>query len=375
MKVLITSVPAGSGHVRAAEALLAAFQQSSPSIEAAHIQVTDWVTPGFRKFYVDGYRVTVSHAPALWGRVYRFWDNRPADGALTPLLHRAQRYCSTGFYEYLEKFRPDLILTTHFLVPQLLAAHPNRSFRPVIESVITDYDVHRFWVSDNVSRYFVAHKDMTEALVRYGVPPTRIVASGIPVHPCFSEPVSPSSIFNDLQLNPRRPVILVLAGGLGLNPLRAAVEKLFSLPDEVQIITVAGKNESLRAQLETLKPPPSIRLLNLGYVRNMQELLTISNLVITKPGGLTVSECLAKKKLMILFSPIPGQEEKNAEFLVAHKAAVKADTIDDLPRIAAQLLSNRSVRGAILWNVERCAKPQAALTITDTIARTSRIAA
>lgn len=375
MKVLITSVPAGSGHVRAAEALLESFQRNSPAIEAAHIQVTDLVTPGFRKLYVDGYRVTVNHAPSLWGRVYRFWDNRPSDGAWTPLLHQAQRYCSTGFYDYLENFRPDLILTTHFLVPQLLAAHPSRSFRPVIESVITDYDVHRFWVSDNVSRYYVAHENMIEALGRYGVPPARVVASGIPVHPCFSDAVSPSSIFNDLQLNPRRPVILMLAGGMGLNPLKAAVEKLFSLPDEVQIITVAGKNESLRTQLDALRPPPSIRLLNLGYVRNMHELLTLSNVVITKPGGLTVSECLAKKKLMILFSPIPGQEEKNAEFLVAHKAAVKADTIDDLPRIAAPLLSSRSVRGAILWNVERCSRPDAAFTITNTIARTSCIAA
>jgi len=368
-------VPAGSGHVRAAEALLAAFQQNSPEIKAEHIQVTDLVTPGFRKFYVDGYRVTVNRAPALWGRVYRFWDNRPADGAWTPLLHRAQRFCSSGFYDYVENFRPDLILTTHFLVPQLLSAHSPRSCRPVIESVITDYDVHRFWVSDNVSRYYVAHADMTEALGRYGVPPARVVASGIPVHPCFSEPVSPSSIFNDLQLDPRRPVILVLAGGLGMNPLKAAVEKLFLLPGGAQIITVAGKNESLRAQLDALKPPANVRLLNLGYVRNMQELLAVSHLVITKPGGLTVSECLAKKKLMILFSPIPGQEEKNAEFLVARKAAVKADTVDDLPRIAAQLLGNRSMRGAILWNLERCAKPQAAFTITDIITRTFCLAA
>jgi len=373
MKILITSVPAGSGHVRAAEAVLAAIQKTAPGVEAVHIQVTDLVTAGFRRFYVDGYRVAVNRAPSVWGRVYRFWDKPPS--GLTPLLYQAQRLCSTGFYEYLDRFQPDLILSTHFLVPQLLAAAPERLFRPPVEMIITDYDVHHFWVSNLVSRYYVAHEDMTSALAAYGVSPTRVVASGIPVHPSFSEPVSPSSVFRNLNLEPHRPVILMLAGGLGLNQLKDAVEKLFVIPGEIQIVTVAGKNEALRDQLDALKPPPSIKLVNLGYVDNMHELLAISDLVITKPGGLTVSECLARKKIMILFSPIPGQEEKNAEFLTLHKAAARARTLDDLPRLAAQLLTDRRARGVILWNIERCSRPRAAFTIAQSITQATRLAA
>jgi processive 1,2-diacylglycerol beta-glucosyltransferase len=372
MKVLITSVPAGSGHVRAAEALLAAFRKVAPYAEAQHVQVTDLVTAPFRRFYVDGYRVAVNRAPSLWGHLYRYWDE-PSRG-LTPFLYKAQRFCSNGFYDYLDRFQPDIILTTHFLIPQLLSARP-RALMPTVETVITDYDVHRFWVSERVSRYYVAHEDMRQALARYGVPGTSVSATGIPVHPQFVEPVSPSAIFRELGLDPTRRVVLVLTGGLGLNQLKNAVQTLFSLPAGTQIVTVAGKNELLRAQLDQLQVPAAIKLVNLGYVNNMHELLTISDLVITKPGGLTVTECLAKKKIMLLFSPIPGQEERNAQFLSTHKAAVWAKKMEDLPTLAQPLLTQSAVRNAILWHVERFARPHAAFAIAESITHAQRLAA
>jgi processive 1,2-diacylglycerol beta-glucosyltransferase len=375
VKVLITSVPAGCGHVRAAEAVREALLRTAPYVEAMHVEVTDFVTPSFKKIYVDGYRVTVNRAPALWGHIYRYWDHRPPEAGLTPLLYKAQRFCSTGFYEYIDRFQPDLILTTHFLVPQLLAANPNQACRPAIESIITDYDVHRFWVSDNVSRYYVAHEDMKETLAGYGVPPSRVTVSGIPIHPSFSEPVSVAPLLSGLGLNREKPIILVLAGGFGLSLLKNAVEKLFTLAGGAQIVTISGKNEALRAQLGTLAPPPGVKLVHLEYVHNMHELLTISDLVITKPGGLTLSECLAKKKIMLFFAPIPGQEEKNAEFLTLRKAAAWAKSIDDLPTLAERLLTQRPVQGAILWNVERFSRPHAAFAIAESISRAACLAA
>lgn len=376
MKVLITSLSAGSGHVRAAQAVLAAFQKFYPEIEAAHVDVADFVTPNFRRLYVEGYRVAVNHAPAVWGRLYHYTDHRPPERALTPLLYWAQRACATAFYDYMDRFQPDRILTTHFLIPQLLSAGRRPPpFHPLIESIITDYEVHRFWVSETVSRYYVAHEELAATLARYGVPPSRVAASGIPVHPCFSDPVSPAAIFRDLGLDPLRPVILMLAGGLGLNELLNAVERLFALPGGAQIITVSGKNQALRARLDKLPTPPSITLRNLGFVYNMHELLTISHLVLTKPGGLTVSECLAKNKLMVLFSPIPGQEEKNAAFLLDHGAAVQVRTLSELPRVAERLLNDRELAGRILANVENCARPRAAYTIAETLAHTTFLAA
>jgi len=376
MRVLITSVRAGSGHVRAAEAILSAFQKFSPSIHAVHVDAIDMVTPRFRQLYVKGYNATVNRVPALWGRLYRFWDYRPSDTGLTPLLHRTQRRFAAPFFQFLRDFQPDLILSTHFLIPQLLATHgQSPSFCPPVECVITDYNVHQFWVSDAVSRYYVAHAGMVNILRQRGVPPSQVIVSGIPIHPCFTKVVSTSSVFQSLDLDPHQPVILMLAGGIGLSKLEGAVKHLLSLPGKLQIVTVAGRNAALKTRLNELQVPPSIKLLNLGYVDNMHELLSISSLVITKPGGLTVSECLAKKKVMLLISPIPGQEEKNADYVAAQGAAFRVDSLSDLPLYVTKLLTNRSLRERMEKNAQACARPHAALTIVQTIAADASVAA
>jgi processive 1,2-diacylglycerol beta-glucosyltransferase len=375
MKVLITSVRAGSGHVRAAEAIAAAFQRSRPNVSAAHVDAIDLVSPGFRRFYLSGYNVAVNRAPALWGRLYRFWDDRSPDSGLTPWLYRTQRHFAEPFFQFVRDFKPDLILSTHFLIPQLLAAKGAPSFGIPVECVITDYDVHQFWVSEVVSRYYVAHEGMIPALRRRGVPLSRVVVSGIPVHPCFSDPIPLEPVFQSLDLDPQEPVILVLGGGLGLNRLKEAVERLLTLPGWPQIVTVAGRNDALRSRLNELRFPSTVRLLNLGYVDNMYELLNIANLVITKPGGLTVSECLALRKLMVLVSPIPGQEEKNADFLISREAALKAETLEELPSVVTRLLTDGSLRGQIRRNMEAYAQPDAVYTIAQTAVAAARVAA
>src|SRR5262249_51812183 len=156
------------------------------------------------------------------------------------------------------------------------------------------------------------HPDMIPSLTRYGVPEDRITASGIPVHSIFSRSAPTAPIFKQLELDPKKRVVLVLAGGLGLQSLLKAVENLFQLTS-VQLITVSGKNEALRQQLTRLQAPIGMKVVHLGFVKNMHELLSIADLVITKPGGLTVTECVVKKRPMIFFDPIPGQEEANAE--------------------------------------------------------------
>ena len=376
MKILITSLSAGSGHVRAAEALLAAIKETHSTAEVVHVDVANFVTPNFRRLYVEGYRLAVMRAPNMWGHLYRFSDHSPLENVFTPLLHHIQRSCASGFYAYVERFRPDLILTTHFLIPQLLSAerhHP--SFGPPVETVITDYDVHRFWVSNVVTRYYVAHEGMAKTLSRYGIPASRVMTTGIPVLPSFLRETSVFHTRRKLNLDDQRPVFLMLSGGLGINELEGAVKRLMVQPGRKQIITVSGNNALLRSRLERLIVPSDTSLVNLGYVNNMHELLDVSHFVITKPGGLTVAECLAKKKVMVLFSPIPGQEEKNAEFLVAQGAAALVRSIRDLPAACARLISNQNLVSQILSNVESTARPQAAYLIAQNIIHASSLAA
>jgi len=178
-----------------------------------------------------------------------------------------------------------------------------------------------------------------------------------------------------MSLDPVKPVLLVLAGGLGLSVLEKSVKQLFHLDRPVQILTVAGKNEALRERLNRLTPPPHIRLVNQGYVRNMHELLSISDLVITKPGGLTVSECLAKRRPMVLYAPIPGQEERNSDFALRHHVAVRANVPSDLPLLVEQILSNPLEQLRFQTNLAACAHPDAAFRIVETSTQTLTAAA
>jgi processive 1,2-diacylglycerol beta-glucosyltransferase len=188
-------------------------------------------------------------------------------------------------------------------------------------------------------------------------------------------PVLESRVRQTLGLDATRPVLLVLAGGLGLPMLKKSVQTLFHLNRPVQIITVAGKNEALRRRLDKFAPPDHIRLINQGYVRNMHELLTVSDLVITKPGGLTVSECLAKRRPMLLYAPIPGQEERNADFALRHELAMRATVPQDLPAMVEQVLGNAALQQRFQANLAACSHPDAAFTIAQTSAQISMAAA
>jgi len=363
--------------VRAAEAIQAAFWRSRPEVKAIHIDVMNFVSPGFHRLYAGGYSFAVNRTPALWGRIYSFWDRTPTDEGIAEWLRRAQRHFAAPFFRYLSSVRPDLILTTHFLIPQLLRQdHPYPWLRRIpLECVITDYDVHRFWISDNVARYYVAHEELAGRLAGQGVSPSRITVSGIPVHPVFLSPVSEALLRQKLSLDPVQPVLLVLAGGLGLPMLEKSMQELFGLKRSVQIVTVAGKNEALRERLNRLTPPPHIRLVNQGYVRNMHELLSISDLVITKPGGLTVSECLAKRRPMLLCAPIPGQEERNADFALRHHIALRASVPQDLPLLVERILCNPLDLLRFQTNLAACAHPDAAFRIADASSHTLMAAA
>jgi processive 1,2-diacylglycerol beta-glucosyltransferase len=377
MKVLLTSVSAGSGHVRAAEAIQAAIWRSRPGVKAVHIDVMNFVSHGFQRMYAGGYSFAVNRTPSLWGQIYSFWDRTPSEGGATEWLRRVQRHCATPFFRYLSCVQPDLILTTHFLIPQLLRQdHPYPWLRRIpLECVVTDYDVHRFWVSDNIARYYVAHEELAGRLVAQGVSSSRITVSGIPVHPVFLVPVSEALLRQKLGLDPVKPVLLVLAGGLGMPMLEKSVQELFRLGRPVQIVTVAGKNDALRERLNRLTPPPHIRLVNQGYVRNMHELLSISDLVITKPGGLTVSECLAKRRPMLLYAPIPGQEERNADFALRHHIALRARVPRDLPLLVERILRDPLEQLRFQTNLAACAHPDAAFRIAETTLQTSMAAA
>ncbi len=328
MRLLILAASAGAGHNRAAEALKAACAEYHPQVAVDWADALKYTPRLFRRFYEQSYLWMASHAPTLYGLMYKLTGKKVRPKA-DRLVKSYDRMSYTRLIKFVDKFRPDAVIATHFLAPNVITAHARHI--PVY-TVVTDYDVHPAWFNPAAKGYFVPIDEVKVQLARMGYPEDRIRVTGIPIHPIFSKPHGDAR--KALGLRSDLPVVLFMSGGFGVGDMETAVERLNRIEREYQLVVICGKNEALRRKVARFK---SARVH--GFVKNIQVFMEASDLAITKAGGLTVSECLAKGAPMIIYSPIPGQEERNCDYLLERGAAVKAKGIEVLDYKVAQLLA------------------------------------
>ena len=339
-KILILSVSAGNGHVRAAEALAAGLKEWFPGNEARHVDLMSLVPRLFRKAYTDSYLKLVQNHPALWGYIYEKTD-RQADSAWSSLRRSIESACNKGLKDIIDDFGPDHILCTHFMPLQVLARWKRKGgLAQPVWTCITDIVAHRYWLEPGQAGYFTADEEGVWNLRQRGLEEEPIWATGIPVSPDFVPPADPAAARLEAAqafgLDPARCTFLLMGGGAGMGRLMKITEELLTLETDFQLVVLTGRNKNLLDALNRLAALRPGRLLALGFTSQVHRLLAASDLVISKPGGLTTMECLALGKPMLVVAPIPGQEEHNADFLLEKGAALKA--IDD---------------PALIWRVKR----------------------
>ncbi|WP_423709379.1 MGDG synthase family glycosyltransferase [Undibacterium sp. WLX3042] len=323
-KILLLSVSAGSGHRRAAEALLACTP-ADEQVEIRHLDVMDFVTAGFRKIYTDFYIRLVSRAPLLWGYLYHATNSAQANSILEKLRRGVERLNARPLKKMLTSFQPDAIICTHFLPAEMLSHLLQKSeLNCPVWVQVTDFDLHRMWVHDNMAGYFAANVEVAERMRQNGIPAQKIHVTGIPVMPGFMQRHDRRSCATEYGLDPHKPTVLLMGGGAGVGDLDKLTAHLLRLETPFQLITLAGNNTQMLHKMQALAQKHPGKLLPLGYSNQVERLMACADLVITKPGGLTTSECLASGVAMIVTSPIPGQEERNADFLLEQGVALKA---------------------------------------------------
>jgi processive 1,2-diacylglycerol beta-glucosyltransferase len=323
--LLILSVSAGAGHVRAAQALEAAARSANPPLVATHIDLLSLVPKDFRKLYGEQYIKLVDKLPQLWALLYAKSDRPSRDTLLGRLKRAAEKLNTRKLDAEIARLRPDAILCTHFLPAELLSRQKARGKAlPPLWVQVTDFDVHALWVHPHVDRYCVASDEVAFRLADRGVPRARISVTGIPVMPQFSAGLDRAACAAELGIAPERFTVALMAGGAGVGSLDQLAERLLRGAEDIQLVALAGRNAELLARLRKLAKLYPQRLIPLGFTTTVERVMSASDLVITKPGGLTVSECLARAKPMLLVSPIPGQEERNADYLLEAGAALKA---------------------------------------------------
>ena len=328
-KILLLSVSAGAGHMRAAEAIRAAAAQADGEIDATHLDVMNFVTAGFRKLYTDFYIKLVNKAPALWGYLYHATNEAQPDSSMEKFRRGIERLNTRALRTEIAALDPDVIICTHFLPAEILSRmiRKERLACPVWVQV-TDFDLHRMWVHDHMSGYFAANEEVAFRMRAQSVAASAIHVTGIPIMPAFAQTLDRGICAREYGLDPQRTTFMLMGGGAGLGSLDKVAERLLALDGDFQLIVLAGKNVQALAALQTLAARYPGRLLPQGFTDKVERLMACADLVITKPGGLTTSECLAMGLPMIVNAPIPGQEERNADFLLEQGVALKA--FDDI---------------------------------------------
>ena len=324
-KILITSVSAGAGHVRAAQAV---EKYLTPDFEVSNIDVMHFSKTWFKTIYADKYLDIVNHYPKIWKILYNLSD-KPSLKATFKTRRWIEYQSHKKFFEYVHHFQPEAIISTHFMPPEILIRLRNKlnlGFKIFV--VITDFEVHYLWIHKEVDHYFVAGEQAKKTLIAQGIAENKITISGIPIQPQFF-----NSTFNISELKtkwnviPNKKVITMMAGGEGIGALDQLVLNALEKHSDIQIFALAGKNKDLLHKLQNIQTKYS-NLTALGFTQDVHELMSVSDLIVTKPGGLSTSECLSMKKPMLLINPIPGQEEHNVTYLEQLGVGKLAQTFD-----------------------------------------------
>ena len=367
-KVLLLSASAGAGHVRAAQAIEKAFHEiGNGAREVQHVDVLNYTNKVFRHLYSKAYIDLVNKVPEVPGWMYDKldtpWKNERRRLALDKLNTRP-------FVKLLRQYQPDLIVCTHFLPAEIvswLKAKERLSSRQVI--IVTDFDVHAMWLVHHYERYFVAIDEARAYLEALGIPLPKITVSGIPIDPVFAAKKDKQAMRAKHGLAADRTTILLSAGGFGVGSVEPLIDALLPLQQRAQIVAICGRNEELKKRLTKMaaraKPDATVWLKPFGYTQEMDELMTASDLVIGKPGGLTTSEGLAKGLVFVIVNPIPGQEERNSDHLLEAAVAIRCNNLPILAYKLDRLLSDKARFAAMQANAKRMGRPNAAKEIVE----------
>lgn len=368
-RLLIFTASVGTGHNRAAEALAEACKRYYPGVYVEVRDTLDFVPKGFRAAYAGTYLPMVNNAPVLWGYLYDEADKATAKKISTKLRLTWEHFNTRNLVDFVKKFQPTHIICTHFLAPEVLTTvdKKKKKFDVPISVAVTDFDIHTFWLNAQIDNYFVANEEVAYLARRKGGISAPVHITGIPIHPAFTEKGQAEEFKRSLGLKEHLPTIFLLGGGAGVGKMEEIYEEIIGMNIPMNVIVCAGKNNALLEKLKKMSVPSTYAASIIGFVSNIQDYLRITDVAITKAGGLQVAECLALGVPMIIASPIPGQEERNADYAMELGAALKAPSRPLLRYKLERLLNDKKRLQAMSKAALQAGHPFAARDIMQTI--------
>lgn len=332
-KLLIVSCSTGSGHFRAAEALRLFCQKLYPEVQVQHIDLADYLSGFARFFSVSSYDVIIKHTPKVFKFFYNLTD-RPLTQKVLSILRPFFRFGAISFLKKIKDYQPDYIISTQF-TPQLILP---KNFPIPIDTIITDYHAHRVWLAPNVRNIFVACEEIKTDLKKIGLDST---VSGIPLHPRFFTAKDTAGLKKELNINNDWPIILIMPISCGEINVKEAVTTIFSYNKNVNVVAISGKNnEKNFNDLETIKNSGQKNFIIIKTTPRIDDWMRIADIIVSKAGGLTISEVMYLQKPLVVVNPIPGQEDYNTAYMEKSHYCLKANSSDDLAKKIHMILLN-----------------------------------
>ena len=370
-KILIFYASYGGGHLNAAKSIYEYITTNYPKIDVEMIDCMKYVNKTIEKITTAAYREAAKKMPWVWGRIY----NDSQKGPLAHLSSRSNKIMAIKLLRLLREKRPDLIISTHPFGSQMCSYLKRKGkIHAKIATIMTDFAPHDQWLvgSDFTDYYFVAHEKMKQYLISKNIPENHIFATGIPLSKRFLEKYDRKEILDKFSLFDNKKTILFFGGGeFGLGKTRTIefFKTLVSFNHNLQIVAIAGKNEKMKIAFENIVEEfeAQERIKVLSFTNQVPELMSISDLVITKPGGMTTTESLASHLPMLIINPIPGQEEENAEFLEKNGIGIWIKKDTDVNVLLNNILKKKKKLEEMKKNTNILAKPNSTQNICETL--------
>lgn len=369
-KVLIFYASYGGGHLSAAKSIQKYLEEHySAEVKSEIIDCMKYINTTLDVVTTGAYREMAKKAPNLWGKVY----SNSQSGVLGHVSSRANKIMAIKLKKLICEKSPDLIISTHPFSSQMVSYLKKKGkVNCKLATILTDFASHEQWLvgHEYTNFFFVSNDNMEKELCDYGVAKDKIHVTGIPMSDRFFEKFDRTSILKMFNLVPDKNVILFFGGGeFGLGKERTVqiLRSLILNAHDYQIVAISGKNEKMKEAFESLVKELNVssKVKILGFTDKVPELMSISDLVVTKPGGLTTTESLASHLPIIIINPIPGQEEENADFLEKHNVGIWIKKDDDPDAILLNLFDNKDKIENMRENTKSLAKTHSTQNICE----------
>jgi processive 1,2-diacylglycerol beta-glucosyltransferase len=358
-KILLLFISEHSGHHCASRAIENALRIIDPAIETLNINSFNYTNPILEKVINRAYMGVVMRTPEVWEYLY---DNPKILKNTQKLRAMIHRFNTGKLKSLLDEFKPDVIICTQAFPCGMIADYKKSlNIRIPLIGVLTDYAPHSYWVFNEVDKYIVPSADTGKKLIDNGIDPAKVEEFGIPIDPKFRDCRTREELCDEMGIDQRTPCVLIMGGTQGLGPIKNVARLLDASGLNLQVIIATGTNKKVYNWLKSRRFKK--KFIILPFAGNVNELMRVATVIITKPGGITTAEALVAGVPMLILHPLPGQEAMNTRFLLKEGVAVKAESPEDVIVVLEELLYNTSKLKVMGQKARALSKPDSAINI------------